>query len=140
MNILSIVLSELMWPVCKGGHGGIKRGEWHVRRARGGGWRIRGRRVWGRQGRHVWGRCRHACTGIGSLGVCIRFGTLTRALPSCVGVIMQAFAFALNDAYAALCKPALNGKASASWDLLGAHAFSRFRPGPLIGRNNVLFG
>jgi hypothetical protein len=134
MKKKTIVLYQLMWPVCKGGHGGKKRGGGrHVRRARGG-WHVRGR------GRRTRGRRVATCTGIGGLGECIRFGTLTRALPPSIWVIMQAFTFTLNDAYAALHKPALLGKATAFWDLLGAHAFGRFRPGLLIGRNNVLFG
>jgi hypothetical protein len=76
----------------------------------------------------------------GSPGDCIRFGTLTRALPPGIRVIMQAFAFALNDAYAALREPVLIGKAPGFWDPLGAHASGRFRPGLLIGRNYVPFG
>jgi hypothetical protein len=110
-----------------------QRGEAHEEGAWGG-WHVRGRR------RRTRGRRVRTCTGIGDLGECIRFGTLIQALPPSIWVIMQAFMFTLNDAYAALRKPMLLGKATVFWDLLGAHAFGRFRPGLLIGRNNVLFG
>jgi hypothetical protein len=117
----------MMWPVCKGGK--KHRGR-HARRARD--------REQARQ--HVRESVREMGVQEGKcLSTGIQFGILTRALPSSIRVIMEALMFTLNSAYAMLSKPTLISKAQASWNFLGAHVFSCFRPGLLIGCNVLLF-
>jgi hypothetical protein len=68
----------------------------------------------------------------------VRLGALTRSLPSSIGVLVDTAAFALSDANASLCQPALLGERLAPWSPLDAHSLGCLCPSLLIGRDIVL--